>query len=213
MTTIILADDHQILRQGLRKLLEEEPGFHVIGETGDGIEATQLVERLKPDILVVDMIMPGLNGLDVIRSVRQRSEHTRIIVLSMHANEAYVIEALRQGASGYLLKESSSTELIRAVREVVTGRRYLTAALAERTLDTYAEQVGRTIFDPYDLLTERERQVLHLAAEGQSNVEIAERLSIGVRTVETHRANLMNKLALKNQTELLRYALQRGLLK
>ncbi len=213
MTTIILADDHQILRQGLRKLLEEEPGFHIIGETGDGIEATQLVERLKPDILVVDMIMPGLNGLDVIRSVRQRSEYTRIIVLSMHANEAYVVEALRQGASGYLLKESSSTELIRAVREVVAGRRYLTAALAERTLDTYAEQVGRTISDPYDLLTERERQVLHLAAEGQSNAEIAERLSIGVRTVETHRANLMNKLALKNQNELLRYALQRGLLK
>lgn len=213
MTTIILADDHQILRQGLRKLLEEEPGFHIVGETGDGIEATELVETLKPDILVVDMIMPGLNGLDVIRSVRQRSEHTRIIVLSMHANEAYVVEALRNGASGYLLKESSSTELIRAVHQVVAGHRYLTTSLAERALDTYIEKVGQSSSDFYELLTARERQVLHLAAEGLNNGEVAERLSIGVRTVETHRANMMHKLGLKNQNELIRYALQRGLLK
>lgn len=213
MTTIVLADDHQILRQGLRKLLEEEEGLHVVGETGDGIEATELVEKLKPDILVVDMVMPGLNGLDVIRSVRQRSEQTRIIILSMHANEAYVVEALRQGASGYLLKESSSTELIRAVYEVVAGHRYLSPSLAERALNAYVEKVGQSITDPYDMLTERERQVLHLAAAGNSNAEIAERLSIGVRTVETHRSNLLHKLGLKNQNELIRYAIERGLLK
>jgi two-component system, NarL family, response regulator NreC len=213
MTTIVLADDHQILRQGLRKLLEEETGFQVIGETGDGIEAAEMVEKLKPDILVVDMVMPGLNGLDVIRSVRQRSEQTRIIVLSMHANEAYVVEALRQGASGYLLKESSSTELIRAVHEVVAGHRYLSPSLAERALNAYVEKVGQSVTDPYDMLTERERQVLHLAAEGHSNADIAERLSIGVRTVETHRSNLLHKLGLKNQNELIRYAIERGLLK
>ena len=212
MTTIILADDHQILRQGLRKLLEDEADFQVVGETGDGIEAIALVEKLKPDILVVDMIMPGLNGLDVIRSVRQHSERTRIIVLSMHANEAYVVEALRYGASGYLLKESSSSELIGAVHSVVAGQRYLSPSLAERALDTYIDKVGQSVSDPYDMLTERERQVLHLAAERHSNAEIAERLSIGVRTVETHRANMMRKLALKNQSELILYMVQRGFL-
>lgn len=212
MITILLADDHQIVRQGLRKLLEEQNGFLVVGETGDGLEAVTLVETLRPQILVVDIVMPGLNGLDVIRSVRQRSGNTRIIVLSMHSNEAYVVEALRNGASGYLLKESSSTELIRAIQAVVTGNRYLTAALGEHALDLYYDKVGHAISDPYELLTERERQVLHLAAEGCSNAEIGDRLSIGVRTVETHRANLMQKLRLKNQNELLRYATQRGLL-
>jgi DNA-binding NarL/FixJ family response regulator len=213
MTTIVLADDHQILRQGLRKLLEDEAGFTVVGEAGDGLETLELVRRLKPDILVVDLIMPGLNGLDVIRSVRQHHATTHVIVLSMHANEAYVVEALRCGAAGYLLKESSSLELIHAVRHVMNGRRYLTSSLAEKALDAYVEKIGRSTSDPYDLLTERERQVMHLAAEGHSNAEIAARLIIGVRTVETHRANLMSKLGLKNQNEIVRYMLQRGLLK
>ncbi|MBW4438465.1 MAG: response regulator transcription factor [Pleurocapsa minor GSE-CHR-MK-17-07R] len=212
MTTILLADDHQILRQGLRKLLEEEPGFIVVGETGDGLEAAALTQKLRPDILVVDMIMPGLNGLDVIRQVRQYNQHTRIIVLSMHANEAYVVEALRHGASGYLLKESSSTELIQAIREVMVGHRYLTSSLSERALNAYIQNVGTAITDPFDLLTERERQVMHLVAEGHSNADIAVRLSIGVRTVETHRANLFAKLGLKNQNELIRYAIQRGII-
>lgn len=212
MTNILLADDHQILRQGLRKLLEEEPGFIVVGETGDGLEAAAMAEKLRPDILVVDMIMPGLNGLDVIRQVRQHNHQIRIIVLSMHANEAYVVEALRQGASGYLLKESSSTELIRAIREVMAGHRYLTSSLSERALDAYIQNIGQAITDPFELLTERERQVMHLVAEGHSNADIAERLSIGVRTVETHRANLFAKLGLKNQNELIRYAMQRGII-
>lgn len=213
MTTFVLADDHQILRQGIRLLLENVAGFHVVGEAGDGLEAIALVEKLKPDILVVDLVMPGLNGLDVVRSVRQRSDHTRVIVLSMHADEAYVVQALRNGAFGYLLKESSSTELIGAVHEVLAGRRYLAPALAERALNAYIEKADQSISDRYDLLTERERQVLQLAAEGRTNAEIAERLSIGVRTVETHRANLMNKLGLANQNELVRYVAQRGLLK
>lgn len=213
MTTIILAEDHQIVRQGLRKLLEEERDLRVVGETGDGLEAAQLVEKLRPDILVVDMVMPGLNGLDVIRNVRQRSPQTRIIVLSMHANEGYVVEALRLGASGYLLKESSSNELIRAVQAVMAGNRYLTTSLAERALDAYVEKMGQPTTDSYEMLTERERQVLQLVAEGNSNAEIAERLSIGVRTVETHRSNLLHKLGIKSQNELIRYVIQRGLLK
>jgi DNA-binding NarL/FixJ family response regulator len=211
--SIVLADDHQILRQGLCKLLEEDPEFRVVGEAGDGWEAVELVERLKPDLLVVDLVMPGLNGLDVIRSVRQRSERTRIIVLSMHANEAHVVEALRSGASGYLLKESSSSELIGAVHAIMEGRRFLSPSLAERALDAYIERVGKPVEDPYDMLTARERQVLQLAAEGHSNAEIAERLSIGVRTVETHRSNVLHKLSLKNQSELIRYAVQRDLLR
>jgi two-component system, NarL family, response regulator NreC len=213
MTTIVLADDHQILREGLRKLLEEQLSFHVVGETGDGLAAIELVEKLKPDVLVVDIMLPSLNGLEVVRTVCQRSEHTRVIVLSMHANEAYVLEALRNGASGYVLKESSGTELIHAVQAVVEGTRYLSPSLAERALDAYIKRVGQAISDPYDMLTERERQVLHLAAEGQSNAAIGERLSIGVRTVETHRSNLLRKLSLKNQHDLVLYAMQRGILK
>jgi two-component system response regulator NreC len=212
MTTILLADDHKILRQGLRKLLEEEPGFQVVADTGDGLEAVRLAEIHEPDVLVLDIMMPGLNGLDAIRSIRQRSSRTRIIILSMHGNESYVVEALRLGASGYVLKESSSSELIQAVHAVMDGHRYLTSSLAERAIDTYIEKAGQTFTDSYDLLTEREREVLHLAAEGHSNGEIAERLVIGVRTVETHRANVLHKLGLKNQSDIVRYALQRGLL-
>lgn len=202
-----------MVREGVRKLLEEQTSFRVIGESGDGLEAIAQVEKLKPEVLVVDIMLPGLNGLEVVRVVRQRSPQTRVIVLSMHASEAYVVEALRNGASGYVLKESSGIELIRAIQAVIEGTRYLSPSLAERALDAYIENMGQAINDPYDMLTERERQVLHLAAEGQSNAAIAERLSIGVRTVETHRSNLLHKLSLKNQHELVRYAIQRGILK
>jgi two-component system response regulator NreC len=211
MIKIVLADDHVILRQGLLKLLEEQPGFHVVGETGDGLQAVDMVEKLKPDILVVDMVIPGLNGLEVIRSVRRTNSHLKIIVLSMHANEAYVVESLRYGASAYLLKESSSQELIRAIHDVLAGKRYLSKDLP--LLEAYVKLVGTPVVDSYDLLTERERQVLQLVAEGHTNIEIAQRLSIGARTVETHRANMQHKLGLKNQNEVVRYVMQRGLLK
>jgi DNA-binding NarL/FixJ family response regulator len=211
MIKIVLADDHVILRQGLLKLLEEQPGFHVVGETGDGLQAVEMVDKLKPDILIVDMVIPGLNGLEVIRSVRRTNSHLKIIVLSMHANEAYVVESLRYGASAYLLKESSSQELIRAIHDVLAGKRYLSKDLP--LLEAYVKLVGTPVVDSYDLLTERERQVLQLVAEGHTNIEIAQRLSIGARTVETHRANMQHKLGLKNQNEVVRYVMQRGLLK
>jgi DNA-binding NarL/FixJ family response regulator len=211
MIKIVLADDHVILRQGLLKLLEEQPGFHVVGETGDGLQAVEMVDKLKPDILIVDMVIPGLNGLEVIRSVRRTNSHLKIIVLSMHANEAYVVESLRYGASAYLLKESSSQELIRAINDVLAGKRYLSKDLP--LLEAYVKLVGTPVVDSYDLLTERERQVLQLVAEGHTNIEIAQRLSIGARTVETHRANMQHKLGLKNQNEVVRYVMQRGLLK
>jgi two-component system response regulator NreC len=211
-TRILLADDHPVVRHGVRSLLQAEPEFSVIGEASDGIEALQLVERLLPDVLVVDLMIPGLNGLEVTRQVRQRSPQTRIIVLSMHANEPYVLEALKNGAAGYVLKDTSGTDLIQAVRQVIAGQRYLSPPLSERAVDAYMQKSAETTYDPYEALTDREREVLQLAAEGLSNPEIAGRLSISPRTVETHRANLMRKLGLKTQTDLIRYALKRGIL-
>src|SRR5437879_1976265 len=179
-TTIVLAGDHLIVRQSLRALLEAEPDFRVIGEAGDGSQAVQLVERLRPQVLVLDLLIPGLSGLEVARQVRQRTPETRVIVLSMHANEAYVLEALRHGAAAYVVKETSSTELVQAVRAVVAGRRYLSPPLSERALEAYARRVQATP-DLYETLTTREREVLHLAAEGRGNSEIGARLSISPR--------------------------------
>ncbi len=212
MTTIVLADDHHVVRQGLRTLLEAEPDFSVVGETGDGVEAAQLVERLRPDVLVLDLMMPGLNGLEVTRQVSQRSPQTHVVILSMHASEAHVLEALRSGAAGYVLKESTSAELVLAVREAVAGRRYLSSPLSERAIEVYMQKAESTALDPYETLTAREREVLYLVAEGHTNAEIADRLFISRRTVETHRANLMRKLGLRTQTELISYALRRGIL-
>jgi DNA-binding NarL/FixJ family response regulator len=212
MTNILLADDHPIVRQGLRTLLEAESDFQLVGEAGDGLEAVRLVERWQPNILIVDLMMPGLTGLEVTRQVKQRAPQTRVIILSMHATESYVLEALRNGATGYVLKDSSAADLVQAVREVAAGRRYLSAPLSERAIDTYVQKAEAAALDVYDLLTTREREVLKLAAEGHTNAEIAERLFISPRTAETHRANLMRKLGLQNQTDLIRYALRRGIL-
>jgi DNA-binding NarL/FixJ family response regulator len=209
---ILLADDHPIVRRGLRILLQAEPGFVVVGEGSDGIEALQLVERYKPEVLVVDLMMPGLNGLEVLRQCSQLSSHTRVIVLSMHSDEAYVLAALKRGAQGYVLKDSSSNDVIFAVREVVAGRRYLSPPLSERAIDAYLQRGREAGNDPYEALSSREREVLHLAAEGRTNREIAEALSISPRTVDAHRANMMHKLDLHHQTELVLYALRRGIL-
>jgi two-component system, NarL family, response regulator NreC len=211
--TLVLADDHHIVRRGLRVLLEAEPEFNVVGEAGDGLEAVQITADLTPDVLVLDLMMPGLNGLEVIRQVSQRAPRTKVLILSMHANEAYVLEALNNGASGYILKDISTEDLIRAVRSVSKGERYLGSPISERAIDAYIEKARSSAnVDPYQTLTERERQVLHLAAEGSSNPEIATRLSISPRTVETHRANLMQKLGLRSQTDLIRFALRQGII-
>lgn len=194
-------------------MLEAEPDLRIVGEAADGLEAVRLVERLQPNVLVVDILMPGLNGLDVTRQVRQESPSTQVVVLSMHATEAYVLEALRHGATGYVLKDSTSAELIQAVREAAAGRRYLSSPLSRRAIDAYAERArSAPSLDPYDTLTFREREVLQLVAEGHSNQETAARLSISPRTVETHRASVMRKLGLRTQSDLIRFALRRGLL-
>ncbi|OGG54318.1 MAG: DNA-binding response regulator [Candidatus Handelsmanbacteria bacterium RIFCSPLOWO2_12_FULL_64_10] len=212
MTTIVLADDHPVVRQGLRDLLEAEPDFCVVGETGDGLEAVRLVEGLRPHVLMLDLMMPGLNGLEVTRQARERCPQTQVVILSVHDNEAYVLEALKNGASGYVLKRADAADLVQAVREVAAGRRYLSPPLSERGVEVYAQKAGGVTQDAYEMITGREREVLHLAAEGRSNPEIAARLFISVRTVETYRAHLMQKLGLRTQTDLIRYALRRGIL-
>ena len=211
MITILLADDHSIVRQGLRALLEVEPDFYIVGEAADGLEVTQLIEYLRPDVLVLDLMMPGLDGLEVTRRVNQRSPQTRIIILSMYGNEAYVVEVLRNGAAGYVLKKSTADELVRAVRAVVAGQRYLSPPLSEQIIETYMQKADESTQDLYDLLTAREREVLYLVAEGHTNAEIAAQLFISSRTVEMHRANLMRKLDLRSQADLIRYALRRGI--
>ena len=209
--TVVLADDHPIVRQGLRHLLENDPEFNVIGEAGDGIETLQLVETLKPDILVVDMMMPGLNGLEVLRQLKKLSPLTHAIVLSMQSANAYVVEALNLGADGYVLKDTGPGELVAAIHTVILGNRYISEKLLERI-----ESIGRNVddapMDTYQTLTPREREVLQLTVEGKSSTEIGDKLAISPRTVEVHRSKLMKKLALHNQTELIRYAIKRGIL-
>lgn len=212
MTTIILADDHRVVRQGLRALLEVEADFKIIGESGDGLETIQLVEQLRPDVLVLDLMMGGINGLEVARQLSKRVAKTSIVILSMHNNEAYVIEALKAGAKAYVLKEATSAELVRAVREAAIGRRYLSAPLSEQAIEAYTKKANGCNQGREAMLTTREREVLHLAAQGLTNAEIGERLYISRRTVEVHRTNMMQKLGLRTQTDLIRYALQRGIL-
>jgi DNA-binding NarL/FixJ family response regulator len=210
-TTIVLADDHQVVRQGLKALLDAEKDFRVVGEAGDGLQAIRRVELTSPGVLVLDLMMPGLNGLDVIPQVKKCSPHTQIVVLSMYSNEAYVLEALSSGASAYVLKDSSSGELVHAVREAAAGRRYLSPPLSDRAIEVYQQRARASSLDRYETLTTREKEVLHLAAEGKTSAEIATRLGISGRTAETHRSNLMHKLDLHTQAELIRFAIRRGL--
>lgn len=212
MINIMLADDHHIVRQGLRSLLESEQHFHLVGEAGDGLEAVRLATRLKPDVLITDVMMPGLNGLEVTRQVTKSLPQTKVIILSMYTNDAYVLEALKNGASGYVLKDSQASDLVEAVREVNAGRRYLSPPLSERAVELYAQRVESVPDDSYELLTTREREVLQLVAEGRTSAEIANQLFISPRTAEGHRANLMRKLGLQNHADLVRYALKRGIL-
>ena len=209
--TVVLADDHPIVRQGLRHLLESDPEFQVVGEAGDGLEALHMIETLKPNILVVDMMMPGLNGLEVLRQFKKISPTTRAIVLSMQSANAYVVEALNLGAEGYVLKDTGPSELVNAIHAVTQGQRYLSEKLVER-LEINGRRVDDAPLDAYQTLTSREREILQLIAEGKSSTEVGEILAISPRTVEVHRSKLMKKLALHNMADLIRYAIKRGIL-
>ncbi len=208
-TTIVLGDDHKIVLRGLRALLEAQPGFSVVGEAADGLKVAGLAERLKPDVLVVDLMMPGLSGFDVTRRVAKKLPKTRVVILSMYSSEAHVVEALRSGAAAYVLKDASAEELVTAIREAAAGRRYLSAPFSTDSIDAYLKRPGGV--DAYEALTPREREVLHLVAEGLTSGEIAGRLFISPRTAESHRANLMRKLGLRSRTDLVRFAFQRGI--
>jgi DNA-binding NarL/FixJ family response regulator len=210
--SILLADDHPVVRRGVRGALEAESAFSVVAETGDGLEAVRLAERLQPDVMVLDLMMPGLSGLDVLPIVRQRSPRTGVVVLSMLADEEFVLQALKHGALAYVLKGCDPVHMVEAVRRAAAGRRYLSPAISERAFEAYHEKAQSIPSDPQDLLTPRERQALQLAAEGCTNGEIASRLSISQRTAETHRANAMRKLGLRTQADLIRFALRRGMI-
>jgi len=216
MVTVVLADDHVIVRQGLRALLESDPNFVVVGEAADGHEAVELIKRRKPTVLITDLMMPGLDGLATTRKLSRLKSDTHVIILSMYGDQPYVLTALESGAAGYVLKESCGTELLQAICEVVAGRRYLSPAILEASIGSYSamgtilQKAQTGSLAAHDKLTVRERKVLQLVVEGASISDIGSRLKISSRTVESHRANCMRKLGLNLPEDLIRYALRRG---
>ena len=210
---ILLGDDHTLVRHGVRKILEAQPGWRVVAEAGDGRDAVRAAIELEPDVAVLDIGMPLLNGIEAARQIARRAASVNVLILSMHADEAYVTQALEAGARGYLLKDSADTDLLRAVADVAAGRSFLSPAVARVMVDDYVRRLnGRRITDRYQTLSEREREVFQLVAEGHSNKEIAEILSISPTTVETHRAHILQKLDLHNTAELVLYAVRRGVI-
>lgn len=211
---IVLADDHTIVRQGLRKLLEEQPEWEVVAEAGDGREAVRLAEQYRPDVVIVDVAMPLLNGIEATRQITKRVPETRVLVLSMHADEVYVSQILQAGATGYLLKDSADVDLVKAVGEAAQGRSFFSPAIARAMLDDYRRHpTEKGVANRYDALSEREREVFQLIAEAKTNKEIAVLLSISPSTVETHRSHIMDKLDLHSAAEIVLYAVRRGVIR
>lgn len=209
---IVIAEDHTILREGLRALLSSNSDFEIVGEAEDGREAIRCVEKLKPNLILTDLSMPRMNGMDAIREIKRRSRETKVLVLTVHKTEEYILAALQAGADGYLLKDSTHSELLAAVRHVLSGKHYISPGISDKVLDGYLE--GRRSLKTrtsWETLTQREREILKLIAEGYKNKEIADDLCISVKTVEKHRANLMEKLNLHNVQALTTYAIEKGL--
>jgi len=210
---VLLADDHQLMRSGIRLMLEREPDMSVVGEASDGREAVALAKSLRPDIVIMDIGMPSLNGIEAAGQMTQENPELAIMIVSMHADETYVLRALKAGARGYLLKDSAEADLIKAVHVVARGKSFFSPAVSKVLLDDYVRKLKRSgTDDAYDLLTPREREVLQLIAEGKSNKEIANLLNLSVYTVESHRSNLMEKLNLRGLPELVLYAVRKGII-
>jgi DNA-binding NarL/FixJ family response regulator len=210
---ILLADDHGLVRKGLRLLLEREPGMEVVGEAADGREAVQLAETLEPDIVVMDIAMPQWNGIDATGQIIKRSPRTGVIILSMHSDESYIMRALTAGAKGYLLKDSAEPDLIQAVRAVAHGKPFFSPVITQALLEDYMRQLQqRGLQDTYELLTDREKEVLQLLAEGKSNKEVAALLNLSPFTIETHRTHIMQKLNLHNTAEIVLYAVRKKII-
>jgi two-component system, NarL family, response regulator NreC len=210
--SIVLADDHPIVRRGLKALFESQLDFSVMGVASDGRETLHLTERLKPDVLVLDLMMPGLSGLDALHTLRDCAPKTRTVVFTLHHSSAFAFQALRNGATGFVVKGGPEENLLHAVKEARAGRCYLSPPAIESAIRSYEKNSETQSLDPHETLTRRQREVLQLAAEGKTSAEIGRVLKISHRTVENHRAMLMTRLALRNQTDLIRYALRHGLI-
>ncbi len=211
---ILLADDHALVRKGLRLLLERQPDLEVVGEAADGREAVRLAEELAPDLVIMDIAMPQLNGLDAAAQIVKRDARTGVIILSMHSDESYLTRALSAGAKGYLIKDSAEAELLRAVETVAQGKPFFSPAIAATLLEDYMRQLQqRGLQDSYDLLTDREKEILQLLAEGKSNKEVAALLNLSPYTVETHRTHMMQKLNLHNTAEIVLYAVRKKIIR
>jgi len=211
-TTILLGDDHTVVRQGLRKILEDHEDWTVVAEAADGRDSVRLALELRPTVAVLDVSMPLLNGIEATRQIHRRYPEIGIVILSMHAEEAFITTALQAGARGYVLKDSADTELIRGVAAVAAGKSFFSPVAATAMLNDYVRQLeGKGVVDRYEALSEREREIFQLIAEGHSNKEIADLVSISVATVETHRAHLLQKLDLHSTVQLVRYAVRRGI--
>ena len=208
MIRVLLADDHAMVRKGFRLILEAQPDMEIAGEAGNGREAVELAEKLHPDVVVMDVAMPELNGIEATRRLASSSPHTRVLALSMHKDSVYVREILRAGARGYLLKDSIDTDLISAVRAVAKGDGYISPGVSDAVLTDYR----RHVTDPLNLLTSREREVLQMIAESKTNKEIAASLNLSIYTVEAHRGKIMEKLNLHSTGELVRFAVRHGLI-
>jgi len=210
---ILLVDDHTVMRSGLKLLLEREADFLVIGEAADGRAAIQLAEAISPDVVVMDIAMPVLNGIEAAARITSSKPKTAVIVLSMHSDESYVLRALKSGVKGYLLKDSAESDLIAAVRHVMTGKTFFSPAITNMLVQDYIREIRqRGVEDSYELLTSRERELLQLMAEGRTAKEIAADLNLSAHTIDTHRANIMRKLNVNSISELILYAMRKGII-
>jgi two-component system, NarL family, response regulator NreC len=210
---ILLADDHQLMRSGVRLMLEREADLAVVGEASDGREAVSMAKTLKPEVVVMDIGMPNLNGIEAAHQMTQDNPQLAIVIVSMHSDESYVLRALKAGARGYLLKDSAEADLIKAVHAVGSGKSFFSPVVSKMLLDDYVRKLKRSgTEDAYDLLTPREREILQLIAEGKSNKDIANLLDLSVYTIESHRSNLMEKLNLRGLPELILYAVRKGII-
>jgi two-component system response regulator NreC len=210
---VLLADDHKLMRTGLRLIVDQHPEFIVVGEADDGREAVSLVETLRPDVVVMDIGMPRLNGIEAAGQIKEAHPEIAIVMLSMHSDEGYVLRALKAGARGYLLKDSAEADLSRAITAVMEGKSFFSPAVSKVLLEDYMRKLSRSgVEDSFDLLSPREREILQLVAEGNSSKEVAALLSLSIHTVETHRSNIMQKLNLRGMPELILYAVRKGLI-
>jgi two-component system, NarL family, response regulator NreC len=210
---ILLADDHSILREGLRMLLDRQNEFAVVGDASDGREAVEMAEACAPDVVIMDLAMPGLNGIEATRRITARSPRTAVVILSMHSDESYILRSLKAGARAYLLKDSLKTDLIDAVRAAAQGKSFFSPKVSQVLKEDYVNELeAKGAVDTWDLLTDREREILQLVAEGKTNKEIAAVLNISPYTIDTHRSHILQKLNLHSAPELILYAVRKGII-